>query len=108
MRRALFRSFAIRAPRDNALAVAGRISMVDRMPSPRGDRNMRIELGRARLPWQEFSKLAAGSVVSLESLIDEPVDIVIGGRLVAKGEVLVLDGCFCIRVTQLLGGKEAA
>ena len=34
--------------------------------------------------------------------------IVIGGRLVAKGEVLVLDGCFRIRVTQLLGDKEAA
>ena len=82
--------------------------MVDRMPSPRGDRNLRIELGRARLPWQEFSKLGKGSVVSLESMVDEPVDIVVGGRLVAKGEVLVLDGCFCIRVTQLLGGKEAA
>jgi flagellar motor switch protein FliN/FliY len=82
--------------------------MVDRMPSPRGDRNVRIELGRARLPWEQVAKLGLGSVVSLESLIDEPVDIVVGGQVVARGDVLVLDGCFCIRVTQLLPGREAS
>ena len=82
--------------------------MVDRMPSPRGDRNLRIELGRARMPWEQAAKLGPGSVVSLEALVDDPVNIFIGERLVAHGEVLVLDGCFCIRVTQLMPGRDAA
>jgi flagellar motor switch protein FliN/FliY len=82
--------------------------MVDRMPSPRGDRNLRIELGRVRLPWEQVAKLGPGSVVSLETLVDEPVDIVVDSHVVARGEVLVLDGCFCIRVTQLVGKRDAA
>jgi flagellar motor switch protein FliN/FliY len=82
--------------------------MVDRMPSPRGDRNLRIELGRVRLPWEQVAKLGPGSVVSLEALVDEPVDIVVESQIVARGEVLVLDGCFCIRVTELVAKRDAA
>jgi flagellar motor switch protein FliN/FliY len=80
--------------------------MVDRMPPARGDRNLRIELGRARLPWEQAEQLGPGSVVSLESLIDDPVNVYLGQRLVARGEVLVLDGCFCIRVTELFSGGK--
>lgn len=75
--------------------------MVDRMPPARGDRNLRIELGRVHLPWEKVADLNVGKVVSLENLVDEPVDLFVGERLVGRGEVLVLDGCFCIRVTQL-------
>jgi flagellar motor switch protein FliN/FliY len=82
--------------------------MVDRMPFPRGDRNLRIELGRVRLPWEQVAKLGPGSVVSLETLVDEPVDIVVESQIVARGEVLVLDGCFCIRVTELVAKRDAA
>ena len=64
--------------------------MVDRMPSPRGDKNLRIELGRVRMPWEQVAKLGPGSVVSLETLVDEPVDIVVDSHVVARGEVLVL------------------
>lgn len=81
--------------------------MVDRVP-PGNSRFMRIELGRTRLPQAEVERLAPGSVVTLEELIDQPVDVVIGGKLVARGEVLLLDGCFCVRVTQLLAGRRAA
>ncbi len=75
--------------------------MVDRMPSPRSDRSLRIELGRVHLPWEKVADLHTGQVVSLENLVDEPVDLFVGERLVGRGEVLVLDGCFCIRVTHL-------
>lgn len=75
--------------------------MVDRMPPARGGRNLRIELGHVHLPWEKATELSVGKVVSLESLVDEPVDLFVGERLIGRGEVLVLDGCFCIRVTQL-------
>ncbi len=83
--------------------------MVDRVPPGEGNsRFMRIELGRTRLSLPEAEKLVAGSVVTLDQLVDEPVDILIGGRLVARGEVLLLEGCFCVRVTQLIAGRRAA
>lgn len=83
--------------------------MVDRTANVPGTPiDLHIELGRARIRPDEADRLKRGSVVSLESLIDEPVDIVAGGRLIAQGEVLVLDGSFCIRVTKLIACKGAA
>ncbi len=83
--------------------------MVDRTEGRSADPvNLAIELGRARLPRDEARKLGAGSVVALEALIDEPVDLLVDGRLVARGEVLVLDGNFCIRVTKVIARREAA
>ncbi len=77
--------------------------MVDRSPHvPPQPLNVRVELGRANLPVAKAEKLAPGSVVTLDSLVDEPVDIVIEGCLVARGEVLVLEGNFCIRITELV------
>jgi flagellar motor switch protein FliN/FliY len=70
--------------------------------APGGDLELVIELGRARLPAEQAASLGPGDVVALESLVDEPVNIVIAGRLVARGEVLELDGSFCIRVTELV------
>ncbi|MEX0675757.1 MAG: FliM/FliN family flagellar motor switch protein [Pirellulales bacterium] len=82
--------------------------MIDRTRNTPGEPvDLRIELGRAKVPRDEAAKFGRGSVVSLQTLVDEPVDIVAGGRLIAKGEVLVLDGSFCIRVTKLIAGKEA-
>ena len=83
--------------------------MVDRTANaPDMPVDLCIELGRVRVRPEEADRLQCGSVVSLESLVDEPVDIVVGGRLVAKGEVLVLDGSFCVRVTKLIAPNQAA
>lgn len=80
--------------------------MVDRSPgAPRGAKDLCIELGRATLPAYQADQLAAGQVVSLDTLVDQPVDISIDGRLVARGEVLVLDGCFCVRITELVARR---
>lgn len=65
-----------------------------------------IELGRTRLPSSEAAGLGPRSLVSLEALVDEPVDILIAGRLVARGEVLELDGNYCIRVTEMIAGQD--
>jgi flagellar motor switch protein FliN/FliY len=83
--------------------------MVDRTAGHLPDQvKLTIELGRARLAREEADKLGPASVVSLEALVDEPVDILVDGRLVPRGEVLVLDGSFCIRVTKLIARKKAA
>jgi flagellar motor switch protein FliN len=61
-----------------------------------------IELGRAEMTPTEILKLRKGGVVALDRLVADPVDVVACGRLVARGEVLVLDGNFCVRVTELV------
>jgi flagellar motor switch protein FliN/FliY len=82
--------------------------MIDRSRHSEDEMDLWIELGRARVPASYAAALAQGSVVSLESLADEPVNIFIAGRLVARGEVLELDGHYCIRVTELVGGHAGA
>lgn len=64
--------------------------------------DLRIELGRAELLIEEVLKLREGSVVPLDKLAGDPVDILVNGRLVARGEVLVLNDNFCVRVAEIL------
>ena len=60
-----------------------------------------VELGRAHLTVQEVLALAPGSVVELDKLAGEPVDIFVNDRLIARGEVVVVDEHFGVRVTQI-------
>lgn len=64
---------------------------------------LKIELGRTRMSLDEILKLRKGSVVTLDKLAGDPVDIFVNGRLVARGEVLVLNDNFCVRVAELVG-----
>ena len=68
--------------------------------------NVKIELGRTEMFVEDVLKLADGSVVSLDRLAGDPVDILVNDRLVAKGEVLVLNDNFCIRIAEILSVKE--
>ncbi len=61
-----------------------------------------IELGRAELLIEDVLKLKEGSIVPLDKLAGDPVDIVVNGKLVARGEVLVLNDNFCVRVAEIL------
>ncbi len=69
---------------------------------------MKIELGRTQMHLDEILKLRRGSVVTLDKLAGDPVDIYVNGRLVARGEVLVLNDNFCVRVAQLIGSDQIA
>jgi len=60
--------------------------------------NVRIELGRTRMLVEDVLKLDEGSVVELDKLAGDPVDVYVNDRLVARGEVLVLNDNFCVRV----------
>jgi flagellar motor switch protein FliN/FliY len=70
------------------------------------DLNLRIELGRTQMYLEDVLKLRRGSVVSLDKLAGDPVDIYVNGRLIARGEVLVMNDNFCIRVAELLSGDD--
>lgn len=70
-----------------------------------------IELGRTRMSVQEILRLGRGSVVQLERLAGEPIDVYVGERRFAEGEVVVIGEHFGIRITRLvsaLPGEAAA
>jgi flagellar motor switch protein FliN/FliY len=67
--------------------------------------DLRVELGRTVMRLEEVLRLRGGSVVALDKLAGDPVDIYINGRLIAHGEVLVMNDNFCIRVTELVGSS---
>jgi flagellar motor switch protein FliN/FliY len=70
--------------------------------------DLRIELGRTELLIEEVLKLREGSVVALDKLAGDPVDIFVNGRLIARGEVLILNENFCVRVAELMAPEAAA
>ena len=65
--------------------------------------DLRVELGRTQMRLEEVLQLRSGSVVALDKLAGDPVDIFVNGRLIAHGEVLVMNDNFCVRVTELVG-----
>mgnify|MGYP006272657189 CR=1 FL=1 len=64
--------------------------------------DLHIELGRAELMIDEVLSLRDGAVVQLDKMAGDPVDIVVNGRLIARGEVLVLNDNFCVRVAEIV------
>ncbi len=63
---------------------------------------VKIELGRTRMLVEDVLKLGEGSVVELDKLAGDPVDVYANDRLVARGEVLVLDDSFCVRINEVI------
>lgn len=61
-----------------------------------------VELGRTEMYIEDVLRLGAGSVVELDKLAGDPVDVYVNGRLVARGEVLVLNDNFCVRVNDIV------
>jgi flagellar motor switch protein FliN/FliY len=62
----------------------------------------RVELGRSRMFVQDILRLSPGSVVELERLTGDPLDVYVNDRLVARGEVLVINENFAIRITEVI------
>lgn len=65
-----------------------------------------VELGRTRITIKQLLELAQGSVVELEGLAGEPMDILINGYLIAQGEVVVVDDKYGIRITEIVTPSE--
>ena len=61
-----------------------------------------VELGRVKLPLRDLLSLAPGAVLELDRAADAPVDVLVNGCLVARGEVVVIDGEFGVRITAVV------
>jgi len=64
--------------------------------------HVRIELGRTKMLVEDVLRLNEGTVVELDKLAGDPVDVYVNDRLVARGEVLVLNDTFCVRVSEIV------
>jgi len=62
-----------------------------------------LELGRAELRVEDLLALREGSVVTLDKEAGEPIDLLANGKLVARGEVIVVDDKFCVRICEVVG-----
>ena len=72
------------------------------------DVRLTVELGRKNLPLREILALGENSVVELDRLTDEPLDIMVNGRLIARGEVVAQGNRFAIRILELIGSGAPA
>lgn len=70
--------------------------------------DLAVEIGRTRLTVGETLELRQGSIVSLDRMAGEPVDLLVNGTPIARGEVVVIDEQFGMRITDVLGPGGAA
>ena len=64
---------------------------------------LRVVLGETELPVEDIARMGQGTIIELSSNAGEPVDLYAAGERIARGEVVVIDDNFGIRVTELLG-----
>lgn len=65
-----------------------------------------VELGRNKMPIQELLALAQGSVVELNKLAGEPLNVMVHGRLIARGEAVVVNDKFGVRLTDIVSPEQ--
>ena len=95
-------SFANFSPSGGVPAAAGNdIGMILDIPV-----QLTVELGRTRIPIKHILQLAQGSVIELETLAGEPMDVLVNGYLIAQGEVVVVNDKFGIRLTDIVTPSE--
>lgn len=88
------------APELSGSGDGGGLSQVDLLSDVHMD--VRIELGRTRMYVEDVLKLGDGAVVELDKLAGDPVDVFVNDRRVARGEVLVLNDMFCVRINEIV------
>ena len=85
-------------PPTTTRAVPANLDMVLDVPV-----SLSVELGSTQLPMKDVLELGEGSVITLDKEADAPVELFINGRLIARGEVVVVEDRFGIKITELLG-----
>jgi flagellar motor switch protein FliN/FliY len=65
--------------------------------------SLTIELGSCQLPMREVLQLGVGSVVQLDKPADAPVELNVNGKLIARGEVVIIEDRFGVKITEVLG-----
>jgi flagellar motor switch protein FliN/FliY len=69
--------------------------------------SLTIELGGCQLPMREVLQLNIGSVVQLDKPADAPVELSINGKLIARGEVVVIEDRFGVKITEVIGNTNS-
>lgn len=93
----VFKPLAAPAP----MAAARELEMIMDIPV-----KLSVELGRTRITIKQLLELAQGSVLALDGLAGEPMDILINSYLIAQGEVVVVDEKYGIRITEIITPSE--
>src|SRR5246127_1245866 len=88
------------APAVNAIGDLRRLSAVPV--------DLSVEMGRTRMTVGETLELRQGSIITLNRMAGEPVDLLVNGTAIARGEVVVVDEQFGLRVTEILGEAAGA
>lgn len=96
IRPAVFEEFT---PEPGAQATIGGLDLLMDVPL-----SVTVELGKARCYVRDILNLTVGSVIELEKLAGDPVDVLVNGKLIAKGEVVVLDENFGVRIQEIVSG----
>ena len=68
--------------------------------------NVSLRFGQRQLPLREVLELASGSVIELDKMVDEPVEMLLDGKVVARGEAVIVDGNYGLRVTEIPQAME--
>lgn len=68
--------------------------------------NVSVEIGSTKRKIKDIMEFGQGTVIELDKQAGAPVDIVVNGQLIARGDVVVIDDNFAVRVTEILGTKE--
>jgi flagellar motor switch protein FliN/FliY len=95
------RVFPELAPGAPTVAAGGRLDMVLDIPV-----QLTVELGRTKIAIRNLLQLAQGSVIELDRLAGEPMDVLVNGCLIAQGEVVVVNDKFGIRLTDVIAPDE--
>jgi flagellar motor switch protein FliN/FliY len=70
--------------------------------------SLTIELGSCQLPMKEVLQLSVGSVVQLDKPANAPVELSVNGKLIARGEVVVVEDRFGVKITEIIGTTPSA
>ena len=65
-----------------------------------------VVLGKTKRSIKDILSMSTGSVIELDKLTDEPLEILLNGKLIAKGEVVVINESFGVRITNILSQKQ--
>ena len=89
--------------RDLARVESGPLAALSRLSLP-----VEVRIGSASLRIGELLRLRAGSVVTLDQQLDEPVELLVGERVVARAELVAIDHKMGVRITEIMGEPEGA
>jgi flagellar motor switch protein FliN len=70
--------------------------------------SLSVELGGSQLPMRDVLQLNVGSVVQLDQSADAPVELSVNGKLIARGEVVIIEDHYGVKITEIIGSTPAA